>query len=74
MKQELKNEIRLAVFWILGAVMICFASWILGHLNFVPGTTERSYFLAIVISFILVLFSGLLWIAVSVGVSENIKN
>jgi len=74
MKQELKNEIRLAVFWILGAIMISFASWILGHLNFVPGTTERSYFFAIIVAFLLILFSGLLWIAVAVGVSENIKS
>lgn len=69
-KHELP-EGKLALFWILGALALTAGSWIVGHIEWALGTTPVSYYGAMAVGFLLILFGGLAWIGVSVGVAQN---
>ena len=58
---------KLVTFWVFGALCILFASMISSRLEIVPGVTELSYLIALIISHILVMVGGLLWIAVAIA-------
>lgn len=64
-------EGRLALFWILGTISISLGTWILGHIEYTIGTTTFSYYLSILIGFLLILFGGLAWIGVAVKVAHH---
>ena len=49
--------------WIFGSITLLFASLIAGNVEWVEGTTPVSFVLALIISLILFLLSGLLWIS-----------
>ena len=53
-------EGKLGLFWVIGAIAMTAAGWVLGLEN----QTSSNIFMA----FILVLFAGLSWIGVAVGV------
>ena len=70
--QELP-EGKLALFWIIGALAILLGAWISGHLERVLGVTDSSFYGTLFFAFILILFGGLAWIAVAVGVAQHGK-
>lgn len=71
-QQELP-EGKLALFWIIGALSILLGAWIAGHLERVLGVTDASFYGTIFLAFLLILFGGLAWIAVAVGVAQHGK-
>lgn len=64
-------EGKLALFWVLGSIAILWGSWISGHLQKELGVTEFSYYGTIFVAFLLILFGGLAWIGVAVGVTQK---
>lgn len=70
MPQELP-EGKLALFWLIGTLSILLGVWIAGHLERVLGVTDASFFGSLFVAFLLILFGGLAWIAVAVGVSQH---
>ena len=58
-------EGKLGLFWVMGALTLTAAGWVLG----LPEQTISHLFMAV----ILVLFAGLSWIGVSVGVIHRNK-
>jgi len=56
-------EGKLALFWILGALSLVFAAWIIGHTQ----TFQPILFIA----FLLILFAGLCWIGVGVSMAHG---
>ncbi len=64
----MKKNWKMASFWVLGTVCILFGSMIAGHLEKGLGVDDLSYFLALLIAFILILLGGLLWISVAIAV------
>lgn len=68
--QELP-EAKLALFWVIGALCILLGAWIAGHLERVLGVTDTTFYGTLFVAFVLILFGGLAWIAVSVGVAQH---
>jgi len=62
---------RLVAFWFFGALCILFASMISGRLELTSGVTEMGYLIALIISLILVMIGGLLWIAVAIAAKHG---
>jgi hypothetical protein len=56
--------------WIFGAVSIFIGSMIAGRLDFSLGVNEIGFILASVISIMLFLVGGLLWISVALAVKH----
>ncbi len=53
-------EAKLVLFWVLGGLALALGTWLMGH---------YSYSMAhVFVGFLLVLFAGLSWIGVGVGV------
>ncbi len=50
-----------------------YGSWIAGHLERVLGVTDTSFYGTLFVAFLLILFGGLAWIAVAVGVAQHGK-
>lgn len=59
---------KMVLFWVLGTICILVGSMISGHLEKDIGVSDVSYLVALVVSFILFLFGGLLWISVGLAV------
>ncbi len=53
--------------WILGTLAVLVGSIMAGNLQWVEGTTEASFVLSVVISFLFILFGGALWISSAVN-------
>ncbi len=71
-KEERLPEGKLALFWVLGAVAIMWGAWIAGHLQRGDlGVSAFSFYGSILVAFLLILFGGLAWIGVSVGVAQK---
>jgi NhaP-type Na+/H+ or K+/H+ antiporter len=62
---------RLVAFWFFGALCILFGSMISGRLELSQGVTETGYFIALIVSLILVMVGGLLWIAVAIAAKHG---
>lgn len=61
------------VFWILGTISIFLGVRIVGTVEkSTLGVTPLRYYLALIISFVLILIGGLLWISVAGAVREEI--
>ncbi len=58
---------KIVGFWILGTVCILLGSMISGRLEKTLGVTTTSFMLALLISFVLILMGGLLWISVAIA-------
>ncbi len=58
---------KLVVVWIVGAVLLLAASWIVQKLELTLGVSPFSYAIALAIAFILILLAGLCWISVAVA-------
>ena len=65
-----KRNWKIVTFWVLGSICILFASMIAGHLEKGLGVSDLGFTLALLISFVLFLVGGLLWISVAVAVKE----
>lgn len=63
----MKRNLKIMLFWILGALLILFGSMISGRLEKGLGVSDYGFFLALLISFILFLLGGLLWISVAIA-------
>lgn len=60
------------VFWLLGALSIMLGAMIAGNANPTDiGATGLSYSIALIISFVLILTGGLLWITVAGAIHEE---
>ncbi len=57
--------------WIIGAIFFFLAALISGNIEFVEGTTEASFALAILLAFALYLVAGMLWISASVNARQE---
>lgn len=64
MKKLSSLEGRLGLFWVMGALSLTLGAWVLGHMDGLGPA---------LIGYLLVLFSGLAWIGVSVGVTHKTK-
>ena len=53
--------------WVLGTLSILVGAVMAGNLQWVEGTTEASFILSVVISFLFILFGGALWISSAVN-------
>jgi hypothetical protein len=62
---------KLVAFWFFGALCVLFASMIAGKLELMPGVTEMGYLIALIVSLILVMVGGLLWIAVAIAAKRG---
>jgi uncharacterized membrane protein len=65
-----KRNWKIVSFWVLGTACILFGSMIAGHLEKGLGVTDLGFSLALLISFVLFLVGGLLWISVAVAIKE----
>ena len=63
----MKMEFHSHGFWFIGSLTLLAASLIAGNAEWVEGTTEASFALALLISLALFLFSGLLWISAAIN-------
>ncbi|MBS3053549.1 MAG: hypothetical protein J4469_03530 [Candidatus Aenigmarchaeota archaeon] len=57
--------------WIIGAFFFFLAALISGNIEFVEGTTEVSFGLAILVAFALYLVAGMLWISAAVNARQE---
>jgi len=60
----------MVTFWVLGAITIMFGAMIAGRLDRTLGVSDLSYSIALLMSFILFLLGGILWISVAVAVKH----
>ncbi|MDI6798671.1 MAG: hypothetical protein QMD12_01585 [Candidatus Aenigmarchaeota archaeon] len=65
-----KKNWKIVTFWVLGSICILLGSMISGHLEKTLGVTDVGFGLALLISFVLFLVGGLLWISVAIAVKE----
>ena len=57
--------------WIIGAISMLMACMIAGNVEWIEGTTQFSYWGAVVIALILFLFAGLCWISSAANAKED---
>ena len=69
--EERVPEGKMITFWIAGALSIYFGAWIAGHLEKGLGVSDFAYYGTGFLAFLLVLFGGLAWIGVAVGVAQK---
>jgi hypothetical protein len=65
-----RKNLKIVLFWILGAVSIYIGAIIAGHADFGLGTDYMGIFVAMMISFTLFLIGGLLWISVAIAAKK----
>lgn len=65
--REMMVDPRLILAWILGAAFMLAALWIVSNAQITIGVTPQNYALALFLAFMLILGTGLLWIAVAVS-------
>jgi len=63
----MKRNWKIVAFWILGTFCILFGSMISGRLEKGLGVDDFGFYLALLVSFVLFLLGGLLWIAVAIA-------
>jgi len=66
-----KKNWKAVAFWFFGALCILFAAMISGKLELVTGVTETGYLIALIVSLILIMVGGLLWIAVAIAAKRG---
>ena len=59
--------------WILGAIFFFAGAVIAGNLQWVEGTSAASFVLSAIISFVLFLVAGMLWISSAVNARHEFR-
>lgn len=62
---------KLVISWAVGGLFLLLGVWIINNLRMTLGVTEISYAIALIVSYILILIGGLLWINVAVAVRNK---
>ena len=62
---------KTVLLWIFGSIAIFLGSMIAGRLDFGLGVNEPGFILALVISIMLLMIGGLLWISVAIAVKHS---
>ncbi|MDI6721071.1 MAG: hypothetical protein QMD85_01680 [Candidatus Aenigmarchaeota archaeon] len=57
--------------WIIGAVLFLAGAMIAGNVEWIEGTTQQSFAVAVLISFALLLTAGMCWISASVNARQE---
>lgn len=65
-----KRNLKIVLFWMLGAVCIFLGTMIAGHAGSDLGTNYWGLALALMFSFVLFLLGGLLWISVAIAAKK----
>ena len=63
----MNRNLKVMLFWIIGALLIMAGSMIAGRVDRGLGVSDSGFLLALIISLILFLLGGLLWISVAIG-------
>ena len=58
--------------WILGTATLFLGIMFAGNLEWVEGTTEASFLIAVVLAFFMLLISGMCWISAAVNAKEEL--
>lgn len=66
----MKFDFHVHGLWILGSATLFIAGLIAGNLEWVEGITPVSFVLALLLSFMLFLLAGTLWISSAVNVED----
>jgi hypothetical protein len=64
-------EFHVHGFWLLGAVFFFLGGIFAGNLRWLYGTTQFSYGLSVVLTFVFFLIAGMLWISASVNARQE---
>lgn len=59
--------------WIVGAVFMAAGIFLLGNVEWVEGTTEASYGIALGLGAILILFASMMWISSAVNARQEMN-
>lgn len=59
--------------WILGSVFFLIGGLMSGNIEWVEGTTEASYWLSILLAFLMFLVAGMCWISSAVNARKEQK-
>jgi len=62
---------KLVLSWAIGGLFILLGVWVINNLEMTLGVSELSYSVAMIVSYILILIGGLLWINISVAVRNR---
>ncbi len=60
-------------FWLLGALIMAAGVFLLGNAEWVEGTTEVSFGLALLLGLIMVIIASMLWISASVNARQELR-
>lgn len=71
MLRRMRKSWKIAAFWIVGALALFFGSMIAGKLESTLGTDDLGLLIAFLVSIVLFLLGGLLWISVAIAVKET---
>ncbi|HKZ45718.1 MAG TPA: hypothetical protein VJ343_03365 [archaeon] len=63
----MKRNLKIMLFWIAGALLIMVGSMIAGRVQKGLGVSDSAFLLALLVSFVLFLLGGLLWISVAIA-------
>jgi len=61
---------KVVFFWILGSICALIASLIAGNTEMDMGTSMSGFMFSLVVSFLLFLIAGILWISVAIAIKE----
>ena len=59
--------------WIVGAVFAFLASMLAGNLEWVPGTTQISYAITVLLAIVMFLVAGMCWISAGANAKHHQK-
>jgi hypothetical protein len=59
--------------WILGSLTLFMGAMIAGNVEYIEGTTDFSFAVAVLLAFLLILVSGLFWISASVNARPEMR-
>lgn len=59
--------------WIMGAAFFFLGALISGNIEFVEGTTPFSFWISVLLAFVLYLIAGMMWISAAVNARQEQK-
>jgi len=71
MLRRMRKSWKITAFWIVGALALFFGSMIAGKLENSLGTSDFGIAIAFLVSLVLFLLGGVLWISVAIAVKET---
>ena len=57
--------------WILGSVFFFIGTLIAGNIEWVEGTTAFSFWISIILAFVLILVAGMMWVSAAVNARQE---